>query len=170
MHCKFFSSICPTYHFLLKHLLWALKNFLVYCETVLVFYYNSSLLIFWLSGHKQNNWRWGSRETMGILNDILLFPRSLVFNCFVHSRSIRISKVSYCLVLLFYWNLLFFYTVYWVSHFWSSGYHTQNNWRWGSRGTINIPYLYSFISWEAGHQLFCVWSPNRNIESELFMI
>jgi len=36
---------------------------------------------------------------MNILNYILLFPRSLVFNCFVHSQSTRISKVSHSNVL-----------------------------------------------------------------------
>jgi len=62
--------------------------------------HNSSHSIFWLSDHEQNNWRRGSGETIIILNDIFLFLRSLVFSCFVHGRSTRVSKVSYSLVSL----------------------------------------------------------------------
>jgi len=62
---------------------------------------NSSLSIFWLSDHAQNNWRRGSGETMNTPNDILLFPRSLVFSCFVYGRLTRISKVSYSLDVYF---------------------------------------------------------------------
>jgi len=61
--------------------------------------YNSSLSIFWLSEHTQSNGRQGSGKTMDIPNDILLFPRSLVFNCFVHGGSTRISKVSNYIVI-----------------------------------------------------------------------
>jgi len=50
--------------------------------------------MFWLSDHVQNNWRRGSGETMDIPNDILLFPRSLVLNCFVRDRSNKISIES----------------------------------------------------------------------------
>jgi len=62
---------------------------------------NSALSIFWLSGHAQNNWKRGSGETMTIPNDILLFPRSLVFSCFVNGHSTRILKVSYCICSIF---------------------------------------------------------------------
>jgi len=58
---------------------------------------NSSLSIFCLSDYTQNNWRRGSGETMDIPNDILLFPRSLVSNCFVHDHSTKISELSYSL-------------------------------------------------------------------------
>jgi len=57
--------------------------------------HNSWLSIFWISDHAQNNWRRGSGETMNIPYDILLFPRSLVFSCFVYGHSTRISKLSY---------------------------------------------------------------------------
>jgi len=53
-----------------------------------------ALSIFWLCAHAQNNWRRGSRKTMNIPNDLLLYPRSLVFSCFVHGHWTRISKVS----------------------------------------------------------------------------
>jgi len=66
------------------------------------------------------------------------------------------------------------YSQYWLVHvnsslsiLWLSD-HAQNNWRRGSGETINI--LNDILFSEPRIQLFCPWSLNQNIESELFKV